>query len=149
MSLPAFVDLLKLIVRDVEVLELGALDGGELLEGIARDVEPLQVHGHVIRDEERQVVDLVFREVQVDQVRQRLQGGRVLDVVHAKVAGEHLLGLFNCLVKGLNVFTRHVEVSEVERLAVVAHLDVRKEACDDARLDDKFFVGHYNLFKKL
>ena len=149
MSLPALVDLLKLVVRDVEVLQLGALDGGELLEGIARDVEPLEVHAHLLSDEDGEVVDLVFGDVQVDQVRQRLQSGRILDVVHAEVAVEDLLGLFDCLVQRLDVFAGHVQVSEVERLSIVAHLDIRKEACDDARLNDKFFVGHYNLFKKL
>ena len=40
-SSPAFVDFLELVTRNVEVVKLGALEGGPFVELVVGDVEPL------------------------------------------------------------------------------------------------------------
>ena len=67
MALPALVDLLELVARDVQVVQLGALEAWPFVEFVVRDVEPLEVEEGLLGSEHGEVLDAIVRKIETRQ----------------------------------------------------------------------------------
>lgn len=59
MAIPSFVNFLKLVAGDVQILQLGALKGWELIKFIERDVQPLQVYKSIFLGKDAEILNSV------------------------------------------------------------------------------------------
>jgi len=74
MALPPLVLLLKLIVRNVQVLQLWAFESGEVTELIAAEIQVLQLKERLFVSENTDVLNLILAQVDVNQIMQLLHG---------------------------------------------------------------------------
>ena len=121
MALPTIVDLLQLVVRDIEVLELWHLKGCEISKLIATEIKVLELLEVIFTGEDGYILNLILRYIEMDQIVQLLERSRVSNIIDAQVHDVNFLGLLNSLVNLLNVAVRHVALCEVEGLAIVRH----------------------------
>ena len=74
MALPPLVLLLKLIVRNVQVLQLWAFESGEVTELIAAEIQVLQLKERLFVSENTDVLNLILAQVDMNQIMQLLHG---------------------------------------------------------------------------
>jgi hypothetical protein len=103
MALPTIVDLLQLVVRDIEVLELRHLKGCEISKLIATEIKVLELQEVIFTGENGNILDLILGYVEMDQIVQLLERSRVSNIIDAQVHDVNFLGLLNSLVNLLNI----------------------------------------------
>ena len=119
MTRPLIVDLLQFVARDVEVVELGALESWPLVELVVGDVEPLQVGEGLLDCKAGDVLDLVVGQVQTRQSCQVFEGRNIGQSIVAEVASLHFFDLFSALAKVVKFLVRAHDIAELVAFAIL------------------------------
>ena len=138
---PFRADLLQFIAADVQVVQLGALEGWPLCELVIGDVEPFEVGEGVLLSEDCEVLDLVIRQVQPCQSGQRVQRADIDQAVIGKIDNCNIFDLFRSLRELLELLAGALEVAELEAFLVARVVQVGHETADDTWFQNKLRWG--------
>jgi len=97
MACPSFVDFLKFVATDIEMLEFGALKSRELTKLVEGDVEPLEIEKGVFLRENRHIFYPVVGQVQVNDICKFPHWADLGKTILREIYALHVPYLVHCL----------------------------------------------------
>ena len=120
MTSPPFIHFLKFVAADVQIVELGALEAGPLVELVVRNVQPLQVREGVFSREHCKVLDSIVRQVQLRQTGQVFESGDICQAVTTEVNLLDIFDLLTCLCQLLKLLALAHNLGQLHALSVIS-----------------------------